>query len=294
MAGYERLAELRNPPPPGRLVDIGGYRLHVDCQGAGSPTIILEAGLGDIGLSWSEVQPALAQSTRVCAYDRAGLGWSDAGPSLRDPTRETTELHALLSGAGIQPPYVIVGHSWGGDLARLYVSRFPQGVVGLVLVEASNVDQWSKLPAGRSAWAEYLRSCRMDGIKAWFGLVRLRHDSIPYYAPAVRPVAESFSYGPRQVRATCGEASALLGPGPAEVEPARWFGALPLIVISAGKNFWNTPEAWEAWQAMQAGDSAMSSSSARLIASHAEHEVEHDQPDMIVTQVERMLATARH
>jgi pimeloyl-ACP methyl ester carboxylesterase len=106
LAVYERLAEARMPPPPGRLVDIGGYRLHLDCTGTGRPTIILEAGLGDPGLSWSEVQPALARSTRVCSYDRAGFGWSDAGPLPRDPTRETAELHALLEKAGIDAPYV--------------------------------------------------------------------------------------------------------------------------------------------------------------------------------------------
>jgi pimeloyl-ACP methyl ester carboxylesterase len=282
------------PPPPGRLVDIGGYRLHIDCQGTGSPTVILEAGLGDFGISWSDVQPALAQSTRVCSYDRAGLGWSEASPFRRDPTHETNELHTLLSVAGIQPPYLLVGHSYGGDLARLYVSRFPQGIVGLVLVEASNEDQWSTLPEGRADWATYLRTCHREVLKARFGLLRLRHDPIDYYSPAMKPIAESFSYGPREVRATCGEALALLGRGPKEVQAARSFGALPLIVISAGKNFWQKPESWAAWQAMQTSDSAMSTSSARLIAANSHHEVEHDQPEIIVTQVERMLGVVKH
>lgn len=294
LAGYERLAESRLPPPPGRMVDIGGYRLHIDCQGTGSPAIILEAGLGDMGLSWSEVQPALARLTRVCSYDRAGIGWSDASPFPRDLTHESDELHTLLARADIRPPYILVGHSYGGDLARLYTARFAQGIEGLVLVEATNEDQWWKIPEAPVDWAPYLQSCRTDDTKAKFGLIRLRHDSIPYYAPAVLHVAESFSYGPREVAAACGEAFTIYGRGPVELAPVRSFGALPLIVISAGKTFWNKPETWAAWQAMQAGDSAMSSRSSRVIAANAQHEVEHDQPEVVVTQVERMLDALRH
>jgi pimeloyl-ACP methyl ester carboxylesterase len=290
---YEALAESRVPPPPGRLVDIGGYRLHVDCTGSGTPTVILEAGLGDFGLSWSEVQPALAKSTRVCSYDRAGLGWSDAGPSPRDPTRETDELHTLLSRADIAPPYLVVGHSYGGDLSRLFVRRFPQGVAGLVLVEASNADQWSTVPEAHADWSGYLDECRLDPLRARFGLLRLKHQPIPYYADAVRPIAESFSYAPRAVMATCGEAAAILGPGPAELQPVRSFGDLPLIVISAGKNFWGKPESWAAWQAMQVGDSTMSTRSERVIADGSQHEVEHDRPDVVIAQVEGMLNVLR-
>jgi pimeloyl-ACP methyl ester carboxylesterase len=281
------------PPPPGRLVDIGGYRLHIDCEGTGSPAVILEAGLGDIGLSWSDVQPAVARMTTVCSYDRAGLGWSEAGPFPRDPVRETAELHALLARAGIQPPYVLVGHSYGGDLTRLYAARFPLGIVGLVLVEASNQDQWSKLPEARKDWDAYLSQCRLDPLRARFGLLRLRHDPIPYYADAVRPTAEGFSYGPKSVAAVCGEARALLGPGPAELQPVQSLGTLPLIVISAGKSFWRDAETWATWQAMQARDTTLSTHAAQVIAPDAQHEVEHDAPGVVVTQVGRMLLLVR-
>jgi pimeloyl-ACP methyl ester carboxylesterase len=246
--------------PPGRLVDIGGYRLHLDCQGTGSPTVILEAGLGDPAISWSGVQPALARSARVCSYDRAGLGSSDPGPFPRDPMRETGELHTLLSRAGLAPPYVLVGHSYGGDLTRLYAARFPQGVVGLVLVEAANEDQWWKIPEARTAWDEYLRECRKK---------------------------------PKDGPATCGEAAAILDQGPAELRPIRSLGSLPLIVVSAGKSFWGKAATWAAWQAMQASDSALSSCSDRVIAAKSQHEVEKDEPQIIVDQVERMLKAIR-
>ena len=101
-------------PPPGKLVDIGGYQLHINCTGKGSPTVILEAGLGGDSRSWHEVQPEIAEFAQVCSYDRAGLGWSDPGPKPRTSQQIVKELHRLLAKADIQSPYVLVGHSFGG------------------------------------------------------------------------------------------------------------------------------------------------------------------------------------
>src|SRR4051794_17724326 len=112
-------------PPPGKLVDVGGWRLHLDCTGElrpGVPTVILEAGLGDFSVEWSLVQPRVAQFARVCSYDRAGDGWSDIGPYPRTHRQIVYELHTLLSHAGERPPFVLVGHSYGGWLVRLYQS----------------------------------------------------------------------------------------------------------------------------------------------------------------------------
>ena len=128
-------------PPPGKLVDIGGYQLHINCTGKGSPTVILEAGLGGDSRSWHEVQPEIAEFARVCSYDRAGLGWSDPGPKPRTSQQIVKELHRLLTKADIQSPYVLVGHSFGGYNVRLYASQHPEEVVGLVLVDANHHDQ---------------------------------------------------------------------------------------------------------------------------------------------------------
>ena len=125
-------------PPPGQMVDIGGQRLHLYCLGTGSPTVILEAAAPGWSLYWSTVQPQLARTTRVCAYDRAGLGWSDRGPLPRTGQRMAKELHRLLERAGIAGPYVLVGHSLGGLVARLYQHDYPQEVVGMVLVDAGH------------------------------------------------------------------------------------------------------------------------------------------------------------
>ncbi len=125
-------------PASGKLINVGGYRLHINCIGTGSPTVILDAGLGGSSLDWSLVQPEVATFTRVCSYDRAGYGWSDYGPKPRTSGRIVAELHTLLIGAGIPGPYILVGQSFGGLNVRLYAYTYPQEVAGMVLVDASH------------------------------------------------------------------------------------------------------------------------------------------------------------
>jgi pimeloyl-ACP methyl ester carboxylesterase len=129
-------------PPIGKLVDIGTHRLHVVESGKGSPTIVLEAGLMSTVLSWTELQRDLSPSFRVVSYDRAGLGWSELGPMPRTADRIVDELHAMLERAGIPPPYLLVGHSFGGLTMPLFASRFPEEVVGMVLVDAVAPQEW--------------------------------------------------------------------------------------------------------------------------------------------------------
>jgi pimeloyl-ACP methyl ester carboxylesterase len=128
-------------PPSGQMVDLGGYKLHLYCQGAGSPTVVMESGLGDFSLIWALVQPEVAQSTRICAYDRAGFGWSESSPRPRTAENIVEELHALLQQADIASPYVLVGHSMGGVYVRLYAHKYPDEVTGMVLVDSSHEEQ---------------------------------------------------------------------------------------------------------------------------------------------------------
>lgn len=134
--------QVGQPPyaPPGKLVDIGGYRLHLNCTGKNGPTVVLIAGGGDFSFDWALVQPGVSRFARVCSYDRAGLAWSDPGPTPRTMRQDAYELHALLRAAGIKAPYVLVGHSIGGLIARVYAEQYPNEVAGMVLVDSTHED----------------------------------------------------------------------------------------------------------------------------------------------------------
>jgi pimeloyl-ACP methyl ester carboxylesterase len=127
-------------PPTGKLVDIGGYKLHINATGTGRPTVVLIAGAGDFSFDWSLVQPEVSRFARVASYDRAGMAWSDLGPTPRTMAQDAYELHLLLRKAALPAPYVLVGHSVGGLIARVYASQYPQEVAGMVLVDSTHED----------------------------------------------------------------------------------------------------------------------------------------------------------
>ncbi|WGS83981.1 alpha/beta hydrolase [Methylomonas sp. UP202] len=125
-------------PPPGRMILVNGVKLHLYCMGSGSPTLILEAGLGENVLSWYPVHAKLAQTMRVCAYDRPGLGWSDPIDAAIQPEEVAENLHTLLNNARIAPPFVLAGHSRGGIYVRAFYHRFPEQTQGIVLVDSTH------------------------------------------------------------------------------------------------------------------------------------------------------------
>jgi len=155
---------------PGRLVGIGGgRRLFVECVGSGSPSVVLEAGLGANARSWQDVQAQIGRTTRTCAYDRAGVGSSVARPGVHGAREDVDDLRRMLDGAGIDPPYVLVGQSYGGLLVRLFADAHPDTTAGVVLVDAKGRDQmrrelavWprSEAPALRRSWARPIQ----DGV----------------------------------------------------------------------------------------------------------------------------------
>jgi pimeloyl-ACP methyl ester carboxylesterase len=129
------------PAPPGTLVDIGGQRLHLNCTGTGSPTVLLESGTGDISVIWSLVQPGVSTLTRVCSYDRGGYAWSEPGTRPRTFAQLVLEFHTALEKLHIGPPYVLVGQSYGGFVVRGFAARYAGEVSGMVLVDAIHEDQ---------------------------------------------------------------------------------------------------------------------------------------------------------
>lgn len=136
----------RNFPPPGNLIDVGGFKMHIDCVGEGSPTVILEALSGGFSSYWAWVQPEVAKQVRVCAYDRAGFGWSENDPQPESPQQAAQNLHTLLTNANITGPYVMVGHSKGGLYVREFAALYPKEVAGMVLLDSSHPDQFVRYP----------------------------------------------------------------------------------------------------------------------------------------------------
>jgi pimeloyl-ACP methyl ester carboxylesterase len=156
------------------MVDLGSHRLHVLEKGNGSPTILLEAGLMSTVLSWTELQEQLSRSYRVVSYDRAGLGWSDLGPMPRTADRIVEELHLMLQRAGIPPPYVLVGHSFGGLTIPLFAARYPDETVGMVLVDPVAPREWNPPSEGDQKLARIgARVCRRAAFLSRLGLIRL-------------------------------------------------------------------------------------------------------------------------
>jgi pimeloyl-ACP methyl ester carboxylesterase len=167
--------DLKRFPPPGRLVDVGGHRLHLLESGPknSGPTILLEAGLMSTILSWSNIQRELSQSHHVVSVDRAGLGWSDLGPMARTADRIVDELHALLQCATVAPPYILVGHSFGGFTMPLFAARFPNEVAGMVLVDPVAPAEWNP-PSDHDLRQTRIGAaiCRRAAFLSRFGLIR--------------------------------------------------------------------------------------------------------------------------
>lgn len=167
--------DARRFPPPGELVDVGGYQMHLHCTGEGSPTVILEALSGGMSSYWAWVQPDIAQVTRVCSYDRAGRAWSEAAPESQEQDLWTTaaSLHTLLDNAGEQGPYVLVGHSIGGLYVRAFAQEHPDQVSGVVLLDSAHPEQLERYPELAAATEAYLQQSAVFPVLARIGLFRL-------------------------------------------------------------------------------------------------------------------------
>jgi pimeloyl-ACP methyl ester carboxylesterase len=224
-------------PVPGRLVDVGGgRRMQIDCRGTGSPTVVLESGLDNLGsLSWVAVHDSIATTTRVCAYSRAGIMWSDPSDAPFDLTSVAHDLHAALAAAGERAPYVMVGHSIGGPYVMGFAHAYPSEVRGLVFVDASHPDQFARFReiAGKSL-APPPGEVKLGAALAWTGLVRLLPAGATPTSWPVETGRVAPSFLPLSVDGLAKETEAI----PATLGAARemrQLGDRPLSVLTAGQ-----------------------------------------------------------
>jgi pimeloyl-ACP methyl ester carboxylesterase len=295
IAGARAKSTLRKRyPPPGQLVDVGGYKMHIHCMGQGAPTVVLAAGLDDFSIFWSLVQPEVAQVTRTCAFDRAGLGWSEASPTPRTGENMVRELHSLLAYAGVEAPYVLVGHSFGGAQTLLYADRYPGDVAGMVLVDAAPADLFDRVPV----WARLIQQkIRLYRSLAWlnaFGLLPLAAANIPSRGlpeevlAQYRAIVVSTSY----FRTAIAE-NEMFEMNLAELRAARIaLAGMPVTVI--GRGYWEpipslsaaeNQQAWQAWQEMQSELLAIAGGSRVMIATRSEHNIQLQQPQLVISEI---------
>jgi pimeloyl-ACP methyl ester carboxylesterase len=285
------------------MVDIGGYRLHLDCEGSGSPVVIFEAAVGNPGLSWALVQPQVASFTRACAYDRAGIGWSDPSPRPRTVEDMAGELKTLLETAGIPGPYVLVGYSSGGWQGRYYAHTYPQDLAGMVLVDSAHEDQASRLGAeGEPAAA---RLFRLIPLIARMG--------IPALVPELLPVPGKGYLPPEDVRAIQALMAAEIGFADAmaaEMEAVwenlarvrqaeiRSLGDVPLVVLAhtnleAVPGVELSPEAGRIWLELQAELASLSPQGRLVRVEDSGHDILYQRPELVVEAIRTVVSEAR-
>jgi len=305
---YEHWSRWRAPrkfPPPGELVEVDDTFLHLNCTGEGTPTVILESGAGSPSVVWMAVQDEIAQLTRVCSYDRAGLGWSERKQGPRDAGKVADELHVLLGTASIEPPYVMVGHSFGGPRIMIFAHRFPGEVAGFVFVDTTDPELEERLPPELAALAEaqgspstFLYSAlAATGVLRALG--RLTAGAPGGWPSEIVEVARAF--GPvsltealREIKSreeTLGLARKL---GP--------IGDIPIIVLTAGRlklpeSAEMTPELEKQLRdlrlELQGELAALSTNSDHRIIQSAAHFIQIDEPGAVVTAVSDVLTAVR-
>lgn len=294
---YENISEARDRRfnrMPGKLVNVNGRKMHIDCTGEGNPTVILDAGLGDTYLSWRKVQPEIAKFARVCSYDRAGLGYSDSSSQPRTGRVIAHELHGLLQAAQVPPPYVLVGHSMGGYDVRLYASLYRNEIAGMVLVDASHPDQETRFPRElkdmEGSWqreAEFLEYGMPFGIPRLLGLC----DDDPLQRAAecnwhsARESAAEMKAFPQSAAETAVTGS--LGDMPLAVlshDPDKPSAELPPDLAKSTN---------DTWEKMQEELAHLSTRGTQTVAKNSAHYIQLDRPDLVIDAVRRVVQQSR-
>jgi pimeloyl-ACP methyl ester carboxylesterase len=302
-AGLEALIEARNRArlaPPGRLVDIGGRRLHIHCKGdAQGPTVIIEPGAGGPSMLWWAIQDKVSAFARVCTYDRAGYFWSDPAARRRSLQDRVADLHALLQAAHVPGPYILVAHSYGGPLVRLFAQAHPQEVAGMVLVDTPE-----ERVIFRPSYVAYAGKIgafsRALGIAARFGIPRLAalflfKDAPDGLGPAEFQAFKALLPTPAFFQALEDDTRSLTTI-PASMQHPGGFGTLgdrPLVVITHGIPFPGPAAVLEdGWAEGQQRLSSLSTRGELVVAANSNHMIQSDEPEIVIDAIRRVVALA--
>ncbi len=267
-AQYETVTRAREQQPaPGTLYDVGGRRLHLDCAGTGSPTVVFQNGLGEVSVSWTRIIQQVSRTTRVCVYDRAGQGWSDDIDAPQDGVSVADDLHTLLGLAGETGPYLIVGHSAGGPYSMIYADRYPEDVAGMVLLDSMSPDSFTDLPGFATEQSMMRRGLGMLPSLARLGAGRIlptsAWSSLP--EPAASQV-QTFAASARGMRSMRNEQS-MYPEVFAQANALTSLDAKPLVVLIATESI----DEHDEWVDLQQRLAALSTNSQHRIvdATHA-------------------------
>jgi pimeloyl-ACP methyl ester carboxylesterase len=294
--GYEQLnrhSAASEFPAPGRMVSVGGYAMHLNCTGTGSPVVLLESGLTGLGsMQWYVVQPAVAQLTTVCAYDRAGILWSDRRARPRTGDLMIEELGALLDAAEVRPPYVMVGHSLGGGLIRMFDERFPGRAAGFVFIDSGHEDQLTRMPQNPNRTKP-----PPDWLLTVFGVTGLIRsmsagtvDTLPKpAADAVEALSPYSVYGQYGEMASIEDTTRQLG-HTASGAPGH-LGSRPVVVLTRTK--YDRDEDRVPWMEMQAELAALSTNSDQRLIPETTHFIHLDDPEAVVLAILDVVRSAR-
>jgi pimeloyl-ACP methyl ester carboxylesterase len=298
----ERWRVVRVHPPPGLMWDVQGERLHLYCTGEGSPTVVLESGSGSGSFIWTAVQLAIAETTRVCSYDRAGLGWSGKRNGTHGAVPIAEQLHELLRAASIEPPYVMVGHSLGGPRTLIYDRLFPGEVAGFVLVDSTDPDWLERLPDEAAALveAQQWRPSMRYSLMAESGVLRLLNAGAGK-GPHTEFIKMASAFAPQSLPEALREMSAA-EQTLEEAQKSHSLGRRPIVVLTAGQwrvthNGGVTPDLSRQMRdlrtELQRELAARSTNSDHRVVAEAEHLIQLDAPQAVITAVEDVVTSVR-
>ena len=307
--GYEakmRRQAARDYPAPGRLIDIGGRKIQLDCRGSGSPIVVLEAGLdGNGSLAWAKVHDSIAVTTRACAYSRAGVMWSDDNPGHQSAVMIATDLKAALVAAGENAPYVMVGHSLGGPYIMTFTKLHEADVAGLVFVDASHPEQVQRFKSVLGRQLEPpIGMMRAAAKLAWTGIVRVA--MAVGGAAGADPVAlTTAAYAPTSLGPMLEELDAI-DSTMAQAGSFRRLGNRPLVVLTAmAPTDTNQLKMMKmsqeesgrfkaAWKEMHDEEATWSTQSEHILVPDATHYIQYDRPDIVIAAVRKVVGLVRN